>query len=105
MSKEEILKGIKYEAWTKRFACGQQTNGPIIRDVKITSYLSRISARKRRRLRTQRAIASHWDRTPRIRRIAYRSKCGLSEFGKWFYDIMFKDIPARSKRAGTNLKD
>lgn len=45
---------------------------------------------KRRR---ERAIINHWNRVSRIRRICIRSKCGLSEFGKWYYDCMYKDVP------------
>lgn len=55
-----------------------------LRDVKIVSYWSRIGLRRRKR-----AIACHWDKTPRIRKVAIRSKCGLSDFGIWYYKCLF----------------
>lgn len=45
------------------------------------------------KLKTARKINCYWDKSPRIRRAAYRSKLGCSEFGRWYYYIMYSGVP------------
>lgn len=54
------------------------------RGEKPTGYWTRVGARRRKR-----AIACYWDKTPRMRKVAIRSKCGLSDFGIWYYNCLF----------------